>query len=253
MDSRQAVVAAYASLLVVFVLFVLGASHPEWWENVGFVYRFQTLIGAGVAVVAALIGGGAVYHQTLSNRARNRQQDLVKERATRAILPHILSRIMDYVEGCISTLNFIRNSTYDGHVRKGIAFPAAPELPFELMERLAVATETAGVPAQDAMSGLILNLQLQSARLTMYSEAVRPGSQSSLLVLVTNIDTVALDTAAIYARAERLYPYARGQSEEAPSKLFNRDVVDALSKLSYDGTWQNFSFDLNEEWLDRAR
>ena len=252
MRSREAVVAAYAALMVVVLLFVLGASHPEWWTNDGFVYRFQTLIGAGVAVGAALIGGAAVYHQTLSNRARDRQQDRIKERATRAILPHILSRIMDYVEDCMSALNTIRNSTETRLARKGIAFADPPELPLELMERLAVATETAGSEAQDAMSGLLLDLQLQSARLTMYAEAVAPGSRSSLTVGVANLDTVALDTAAVYARAERLYPYARGQTEGASPVLTNGDAWEALGKLSYDGSW-DFSYTVSDEWLARPR
>ena len=253
MNSREAVVAAYAGLMVVVVLFVLGASHPEWWTDHGFVYRFQTLIGAAVAVIAALIGGGAVYHQTRSNRARERQQDLARERAVRALLPHILSRIMDYVERCISTLNTIRNSTYDRHVHKGTVFPALPDLPFELMERLATAAESAGPNAQDAINALILNLQIQRARIEMYTEAVSPGSSSSLIVGVNNIDSVALDTAAVHERAERLYPYARGQTEKAPSHMLNRDVIAALSKLSFDGSWQDFSFNLNDEWMDRVR
>ena len=253
MDRREAVVAAYAGLMAIVVLFTLGASHPEWWTDHGFVYRFQTLIGAAVAVLAALVGGGAVYHQTLSARARDRRGDALKERATRALLPHIMSRIVDYAEGSIATLNSMRTGAKGEHVPKGATFIAAPSLPFELMERLAAASETAGEGAQEALSALLLSLQLQHARLTMYEEGLIKGSASSLLVFVSNLDSVALDTADVYARLSRLYPYARFKAESASASLTNRDAWEALGTLGYDGEWSDFSYNVTDEWLDRPR
>lgn len=242
--SRYAVIWAYAGIMVGIVLFVLCRSHPEWWTNNGFVYRFQTLIGAVVAIFAAFVGGGAVYHQTASARAEERRLRRIQEIAARAALPHLLSDLIEYCEGWARTLNEVRNQFHGRSLsRSGIRYTAPPRVTAEMLSGLKQASIELGDPAREAVALINLGLQLQSARVRdLLSYLERKGHVESLVLTVANLDSYAIDTAVIYARAEKLYPYARLKSGEALEPIMGSDVTSALSKLRYEGLDDDFTY-----------
>jgi hypothetical protein len=82
----------------------------EWfWDRLTMenVKEFQTLISGMLAIIAALMGGGFVWHQSKSAARVEDRKRLAKFDAVRATLPLTLSALMDWAESNIATLNML--------------------------------------------------------------------------------------------------------------------------------------------------
>lgn len=244
---------AYGGLLALVIIGTLCGTHPEWFVRDGVFERFQTLIAAGGAIVAAGVGGMFVYHQTASNRGREAKLDRIRTFAARARMPHVLSEIDSYLEECFGHLNYVqRQMKLNVGACLDLRVHPVPQIASRLVSDLATLAETAGEPSQKPIAEVLYLLQVQSARMHQQSEALNARTVTRLVVTAGNIDGVALDTAAVAARLQSLYSYGRLTDDDVDEVITNEEVYAALIRSQYERPMfqmENSHLNWSEPWI----
>ncbi|MDB5437843.1 MAG: hypothetical protein JWM33_270 [Caulobacteraceae bacterium] len=173
-------------------------------------YDWQTLIGAIVAVAAALIAMWAVRKQ-LRHSDRQEQHRLgARDRAVRAIMPWALSAVVDYADRTAGALMSLHDAQREWQkAQTGIETqPAKPRLevtapPPDLLpvfERLIEATQSAAVT--ERLADIVAEMQVLEARL-------RDDGKMTL-----NPKGLILGALGLRAAATTLFQFARREKSE---------------------------------------
>mgnify|MGYP001420596450 CR=1 FL=1 len=198
----------------------------------GWLYDYQTLIAGSLALIAALIAARIAYSQLAEVRRQERRAREGRLRAARATLPTALSTICAYAQETARALWAGRPAPakfYPGDynsmqlTREQIATPPFPAETYNSLERVVEFTTCEEVASR--VESILREAQVLEAR-------VRPlnhGADVSLHQLVLYI----LEAAAIYARAESLFAFARGQADGPTGDLWERTFA-ALSIMGVD-------------------
>lgn len=245
----------FTAAMVGLVAYWFCKADPEFFSQTGAFYRYQTLASGLLAIGA----GGFVYHQTRTNIRLDGEREGRRGLATRSTLPHLLDRVTQYAQDSIEVLNAIRGQTVGGltgSIKHGAIFIDPPVLPFDLIERLAIAVES--LPhdvAKDAVSWLLKHLQIQNAQMMSNAAALRRPSGHRVIVGADNIDSVALTTGVVYRIASNLFPYARREVDTVPL-LTKGEILSALHIMRYDVVrkpefyYSSYYRDRNAVWED---
>lgn len=254
MPVRDRVVLIYAVSLAIVVAVVACRQFPASFAPSGFIYQFQSLISGLLAIVAAIAGGFFVLNQTSQQERRDAEARTLTHRAVRTLLPHILSDVIAYSEECMAILDYLRRcADEDGVIKRGVNPPSLPTTLSAITGQLYQVLREGPEQSADYCAALQVALQIQFAQLEMHYDAA-VGPRSYLISDIHNITSVAMLTAAIYARSEKLYDFARGKTDDAPAPLLNSDVISAFSKMEYYGSFDAsfvvtaITARLNERW-----
>jgi hypothetical protein len=141
-----------------------------------------------------------------------------RERAARATLPLALTALCNYATECMTWAEKILGCVdADGRLDKNRAQPIAikwvvPNIPPEAVSVLKECVEYADDEAAEAMSTLMLHLQIHHTRLTYIVSDLRLDA-SERTVDAGNVDTALVDAAEVYGRCSTLLPFARGAGD----------------------------------------
>lgn len=181
------------------------ATNTESW-----LYRWQTLIGAVVALIAAGIGAWFIKRQIETTERLENEKRIMRQRSIRAVLPLSLSELCDYAMRCSEKLTFLHRACgdqlLDRHADIDRTFPALPAgLATVFKEFIECSPENEARPLIEILS----KLQVQSARF----REIELNPENAPLVLKDNIEDYIIENAELYARAEAVFDYARFRSD----------------------------------------
>jgi hypothetical protein len=166
----------------------------EFWLN-----RYQTLIGAIVALIAAVIGFKAIRHQTEQTNRIEENKLKRANLAARSTMPLALNSICEYAEACVQV--FEADRTARAHAG-GTASPPPnlPVFPQGAIEPLRRAVEFSQLNEATAVADILATAQVFLARTRDSRWARRPSSE---------LQDRMLDALDLYTRASNLFEYAR--------------------------------------------
>lgn len=182
----------------------------EYWLN-----RYQSLIGGFLALAGAYLALWGVRSQIRQTENYNLDREERESDASRAILQLSLREITKYAESCIDFITALpgenEESEYD------INAVTVPRFPEQCISILQDVVRHCNRKEADEIGDLIFHAQVQMSRLDDVIDNIRNETASAFSPnwLGQNL----LDAADLYARAERLFEFAR--------RSYNRHLVSA--------------------------
>lgn len=192
--------------------------------------RYQTLLTGFVAIAAAMVGASAVQAQIMHADKLTEQARIRKMRATRAMLPLSLSKLMEYAEASLDALNLLRPQCAEQVLPCPVPAPAVPAtLPDDALGLMRDYVEHADDGVAENLAKLIARLQVQHSRT---AEVIRhaAGVEARATPMLLNLESYVIDCAEIYARASALFDHARG-SDQPPEEVTGANVVSAMNLM----------------------
>lgn len=229
-----------AFVLLVFLLGV-GIGVCSWdIATASSLEKWQTMIGAFVALIAAFIGGGFLTKQIRMAWRIEEEKRRRKVLAARSVLPVALSALADYSMTCGTRLQELFWETYaaeqsrkdssakdDGSENENAVSAASdgtkplfPPVPTELIPLFKEIIEHAPESETVSFRMVISDMQLLSANLRDIT--------SCSIGMSPNLGSFAVYCAGLYARCDVLFPYARFESEDTSRTPSREDVSEAL-------------------------
>lgn len=178
------------------------------------IHAYQDLIAGILALIGAAGAVFAVMKQIAHAQEMENERRLRSMYAARAMMPQALSIICRYAKECGAALRETADGVAPGDdyewgpVPVGL-FPAIPESSMPILKECA---QFGDKHIQLSIAKLIQTLQVQAARLTPLDEALGANFMGRAY-FYDRID----DVLEVYARADVLFPYARMETDEAPS------------------------------------
>lgn len=179
-----------------------------WQENIaadfGWVYDWQTLIGALFATGAAIITVIVMHQQNLEARQREAEASQRKALAARARMPNALRDLIDFCEQCASKI-----VNEDSKL---------PDEPIAALEDLKLAIEFIDLDKAEQLFDLLSHYQVVTSR---FDDYIRSWSATGLY-----------DVAKLHYYTSRLFSYARGREssyEGGERKLITRSFNTMVS------------------------
>ena len=223
---------------------------PTAWPNgrycevLKFLYDWQSIIAGLFAIVAALIGGMFIRRQIELSDQHEKERLRRKHAAARAMLPLALSSLSEYARECAQLLRNI-------HIQsQGEAVPLSalqnlklPALPMDTTNDLRSMVEASGPTEGRAIATTLSNVQVLASRLS--SLHIKSNTQ---VVVLANIEDYIINAAEIQARADELFDYARGETEDVPA---SDPSVDSLRRAIFILRFHETRFDRIRETITR--
>lgn len=208
---------------------------------VAFADRWQTLISGGLAILAALIGAGFVYHQTRQARGFESDRLVRRHAAARSTLPLVLSSIMEYARTIGRDLRHLYLAAPGNHVeREALITWEIPPVPQGETTALAEVIEAASNEVAEVIADLLGRLQVQAGRLRgLHADAVA-GTAGRRNILKSEVEEYIQDIADIHARCELLLDYARREADTVQPMPLAADKLRALFLMGFhEGAFDN--------------
>lgn len=237
-----------AYVLLVYIVGVI-AGVCAWNKTiVEALEKWQTLIGAFAALIAAFIGALFIHRQIRAAWKIEEEKRRRKVLAARAVMPIALSALIDYCLACGKELETLFWNKYNAEQEcdtscddseeeaATAAAPALPKkssfskLPPELIPLLKEYIEHAPDTQTVAFRTIIRELQVLGANLRDEEEMRK--------ALSPNMLSFAARAAVLHARAEKLFPYAR---KECGNATVPPTIIDAEKALIF------FGFDRDQD------
>lgn len=236
-----------------------------WWiGRFRWLYDYQTIIAGAAALYAARWSVRAIESQIQqaddANKAQLAQVEQIeadrkdaRRSAARAVLPLALASVSQYAERTAETLRVVHPHCVGGVLPAAIPLPTFPGLPENIITPIKEMIEAADKEDRSFIWQMLVRIQVLQSRISsLVSSHARPGS----FVTSSNLEAYILDAAEIYARASRLFEFARGAAEHPPSHLINRNVAQALSTMGvfddlHDELVRRFDLDTDRKWGER--
>lgn len=183
----------------------------NWSDAADWLFRWQTLVGAAIAIPFA---GAAILVPVLQERSRVSR----RFQAVRATLPLYLSSVSQYAQEIGEALAACRSS---GGVRASrVAAFIKPEIPADLVGALERAIEATGNRVViRRLARMIAEMQVLDTRASAVPTEIPDGPY---------FDVMLLQAGTIYAQASSLFDFARGERNRADQLLAWSDVRSAL-------------------------
>lgn len=235
-------------------------------EAMGFLEKWQTLIGAFAALIAAAGTIGIVRRQIASSEEGVQRQidnqitieaDKLTRKlvASRAVLPSDLSGICEYCRECLASINDAMN--FKKPILEGIGYTPAfvrPALSDSVIKNLQLLIENAPNMNESTVETLVELLgcyQIQHVRfrniLDRASEASKDKSHS---VMVDDFNSSLSSTIELYLRAEQLFGFARSKEDAASRFSYNREKLNRhlLTGMKLEGRFSHQQLD-DVNWI----
>ncbi|MGY4395285.1 hypothetical protein ACVWZA_000446 [Sphingomonas sp. UYAg733] len=204
---------------------------------ISFADHWQTLIAGILAILAALLGAGLVYHQTRQTRAIEEDRLQRRNAAARSTLPLVLSSIMNYARQVAAGMRQLYLSSVGNHIdRDQLLAWDIPTVPQGETAALATVIEAAANDTADVIADLLGHLQVQSGRIREMQANAAAGTPGRRNILKTALEEYLLDVADLHARCELLLDYARREAETVQAKPGAEDLLRALFLMGFHET-----------------
>ena len=255
-----------ASIVGACFMYVGTLPATEW------IYRYQTLIGA---VIAVLTASWAV---VATVKASNRQIEAViqttnehirsiqkledtrradKLRARRAVLPFALTEIIEYCEQASSDLVSLQDQSRRDLLQGSLSILVtgnfkAPAVPLEALARITSVVEYASEEVSGELGALLVAMQICDARLRTLEDRI-PHPESA--VTRRSLKRHIVDVCALHARASRCFSYGRFENETIVHRsLDESEIFQSLYLLCFDSLDEEINELLHKEYssLDRV-
>jgi hypothetical protein len=187
-----------ASGLFVWAIIAGAFAKPN---DAGWIYHYQTLIGAIFALVAAGIGVWFLQAQIRQTSEIERKRRDQKRAALRAVGPLALATIIEYAKTSASPLRELHGKCRGEHgvlPREGVIRPGIPATPSEAITLLCDFIEYSEPGEAKLIVQLMNEIQIQSARLRDTDSSI---GRDDKMITKGNIENYLIDTASIYAIA----------------------------------------------------
>lgn len=199
-------------------------------DAIDFLDRWQTLISGALAILAALIGGKFIVHQTRAQeRVEERRTARIRD-ATRAALPIVLGGVIDWCESvakCVIVISRLSASP-SSVLNPATSRAEMPQFPTGEVVQLKEAVSIAHPEAAKRCVALLHKIQVTDARIR--SGADGANRVSNLVVTSDNVSGYAFDLSEVYSLAESLYAYGRSEERDA---LRTPPPVDEVLKAAH--------------------
>lgn len=210
--------------------------------NLDWLYKWQTLTGAVIALAAAVLTV-CVMHVNTSRQLRAQAQadDESRKRrlrACRAVMPADLSAIVTYTEECGKVSAEMFNAVRDDTSRDPVV---CPQLPERVVANLQMLIEQLDTVEADALADMLACYQVQHARLSSLVETYNhPHRFGRHTILTTdNVEFTFEQTVELHLRAAGAFDFARRRGDaiktppytakEVASTLANLEIADVLT------------------------
>jgi hypothetical protein len=221
-----------ALMLIVVLTVWLGIFGPlqdGFWNGL---QKWQTLVGATVALIAA---GFAIWNTTRSlrqNKQFEEQRRTRKHAALRAVLPLALSQVSEYAERSAHALDDLASRCSGGALpRMAASGDLVQPLPSDTLKTLTDFIEYSDNLDVAVIESTIAWIQIHDARLR--SLVKRNRTQR---VIRAELEARIIDAASIAAGAGTVYEYARRQETQLQHTLPWAAVRNALGSMRF---WEN--------------
>jgi hypothetical protein len=185
-------------------------------ELVKVLYDWQQLVGALVALGAAVIGWLAITRQMRQAEDQEKERLRRKHDAARAMLPLALSSISEYTQECTNALKAIYRTRQGKLIPKRDEKWEPPAVPIEATGDLRSMVEASPPSQGKATARLLSRIQVQASRLRTLAHDLLPNDETS--VMARNIEQYLVDTIEIAALTNSAYNFARGADEHLPTE-----------------------------------
>jgi hypothetical protein len=210
------------ALLVYVVLFVRSViRQPTLPHLIALLFLWQTQTGAAFALAAALIGAIAILRQTGATKRREEGRRERRANALRAMLPLMLSELIDYAAHCADILAEVielKPAPWRWPIDQQI-----PPLPSGFVGQLTDLIEAIPLDYARPLVTLVKRAQIQHSRALDLQQRILSPRQGEIVVRA-NLLLCLIDATEVRARCERLFPYARGEMSAPPAAVSADDV-----------------------------
>lgn len=195
--------------------------------------KWQTLVGAGIALLAAVI---AVWNTTRSLQdARELEQNrrVRKHAAVRALLPLALSQVLDYANRSAWSLNGLITSCQNNVLPAMTASARVVQpIPKETLNGLAEFIEYSDTIDVRVIKSTVALIQIHDARVRELVEA-NSNPAGGRIVRQEEIERGIVNAASIYAGAASVFEYARRRQDHIPQDISWDAVRRALRNMLF--------------------
>lgn len=237
-DAKRDLILALAIVWPSVGLLVLMGWAFKWWKIGGYLDHFQTLVTGLIAIVAAVVA--AYFVQKQINLARDQEDERINRLfdAGRATLPLTLKGVIRYSDECADFLLAARRG------ETGEDAPPAPLLDPATVTQLRdmVAASPKNVRTQIAV--LLGELQVQASRTEGF---VRRGKWSEATSAFT-ADQFLAANATIGAICDRMFPFARRETEVIDLQLTGDDIRSAMRAQGLDRRRHTRAYGFADTW-----
>lgn len=196
-------------------------------EIIDCIEKWQTLASGVLAIVAAIVGGGFIYNQTRQTRSIESDRLDRRHKAARALLPLVLSALIDYSRSVAADLkNFYLASHGNVVDRNALNAWQIPPVPHDEIRTLTDVVDAASNEVATAIADLIGDIQVQAARLRGLQSETRITSK-------TDLEEYILDVAEIYAQCENMFDYARRETDIVQPEIKYEDIRRSLRLMNF--------------------
>lgn len=231
--------------LIVIVMAIDHYNHQEGAEYfahfVNLFHEWQSLIGGGYAILAAIFAGRVLVLQIA--RAEEMEQTRLKSaadldernstralKAARSVMPLSLSVLTDYTTSIAKAAIFV----LDRSKLTREEMPALPAMPQSIIEDLQAFILAAPDAIGDNVADILSDLQLLSVNAESTWERTISKDEGQI-VMPSNYEGLVGRAAVLHARLSALFPYARRETDDAPGAPVEEKVAMALQQ------WMVFS------------
>lgn len=197
------------------------------WSSISeWLYRWQTLVTGGAAVIAAATSIWFLSKQVRQADSHEQARQRRRHAAARATLPLALSQICSYAETVARELDRLRHWLEATSEDPAPAF-SRPTPPAELvasLERMIEATDDSKITG--TLSDIIIEMQVLAANLESLG-----GNEGRRRSSLPNIDAYMVRAAKVHALASSLFAFARGEQESLSKIDLAAEVVRSLKLM----------------------
>lgn len=213
-------------------LIMLGAwstKYPYIIKAIGsFIYDFQTLIGALLALAGAWWGVSAIRKQIHQTEDLERRRISSKKEAARAVLPLTLSSITGYERELIGSLRMLHQQYNGQRFKPDAIVPSLPDFPYDVISSLKETIEFSTSVEVEIFARLLSNIQVCEARVRSMFSSIEGSPHSRRSELRANVEEYMLNAMVIHKRAESIFDYARRETSSIPIDISWQDVESAM-------------------------
>lgn len=222
-----------ALILIVLITVWLGILGPLPDGILSFLQKWQTLLGALVAIIAAYIAFENTSRSLRHSEDLERRRRSRKHAAVRAVLPLALSQISNYAAKSARALAEIVQKCSD----EKLAPMSVPEDLVQPLTSETLKTLTEFIEFSDSVDvrlieSTVARIQIHDSRLRdLVTENRNPNSYQ--ITIRTEIEGYIVDAAAIYAGAAAVYEYARREQKFLTHTITWENVRSALRDMHF--------------------
>ncbi len=197
---------------------------PTLEHLIALLFLWQTETGAALAVAAALIGAAVVLDQTATTRRLEECRRARRATALRAVLPLMLTELADYAARCAAiNARLLARQSSSPIISPGLGFPS---LPLDIVGQMTDLISASKPNHAKPLIILMRRLQIHHAR--MRDTQRRAWGKDGSILVRANVVHRVIDSAEVYARCEKLFQYARSNTDAPAPAISPNDVQLAL-------------------------